>query len=110
MGAMRGSGADPASGGGAGARVVARRGAADPRECGARRRRRRGLGLIFTLAAIVGLLAATGHPSAARPGAAAAPALAWKPCRRPRSAWLSVRHASCRWTTTTRAGARSGSP
>jgi pimeloyl-ACP methyl ester carboxylesterase len=58
-------------------------GAADPRECGACRRRRRGLGLIFTLAAIVGLLAAALPAGAARPGAAAAPALAWKPCADP---------------------------
>jgi pimeloyl-ACP methyl ester carboxylesterase len=58
-------------------------GAADPRECGACRRRRRGWGLIFTLAAIVGLLAAALPASAARPGAAAAPALAWKPCADP---------------------------
>jgi pimeloyl-ACP methyl ester carboxylesterase len=41
------------------------------------------LGLIFTLAAIVGLLAAAVPAGAARPGAAAAPAIAWKPCADP---------------------------
>src|SRR3954471_7165516 len=55
-------------------------GAADPKECGARRRRRRGWGLIFTLAAIVGLLAAALPASAVRPPAAAAPARSGKPC------------------------------
>lgn len=54
-----------------------------PEGCGARRRRRRGWGLIFTLTAIVGLLAAALPASAARPAAAAAPALAWKPCAEP---------------------------
>src|SRR5215211_2470809 len=60
---------------------VARR--SQPEECGARRRRRRGWGLIFTLTAIVGLLAAALPASAARLPAAAAPALAWKPCAEP---------------------------
>src|SRR5215217_1255575 len=63
------------------AEPVARR--SRPEECGARRRRRRGWGLIFTLTAIVGLLAAALPASAARPPAAAAPALAWKPCAEP---------------------------
>ena len=58
-------------------------GAADPRECLARRRRRRGWGLISTLTAIVGLLAAAVPASAVRPPAAAAPALAWEPCADP---------------------------
>jgi pimeloyl-ACP methyl ester carboxylesterase len=58
-------------------------GGADPRECVACRRRRRGWGLISTLIAIVGLLAAAVPASAVRPPAAAAPALAWKPCADP---------------------------
>jgi pimeloyl-ACP methyl ester carboxylesterase len=48
-----------------------------------RRRRRRGWGLIFTLAAIVGLLAAALPAGAAGPPAAAATALDWKPCADP---------------------------
>src|SRR5215218_8889890 len=60
---------------------VARR--SQPEECGARRRRRRGWGLISTLAAIVGLLAVALPASAVRPPAAAAPALVWKPCADP---------------------------
>jgi pimeloyl-ACP methyl ester carboxylesterase len=58
-------------------------GGADPRACVARRRRRRGWGLVFTLTAIVGLLAAAVPASAVRPPAAAAPALAWEPCADP---------------------------
>jgi pimeloyl-ACP methyl ester carboxylesterase len=54
-------------------------GGADPTACVAWRRRRRGWGLISTLIAIVGLLAAV-PASAVRPPAAAGPALAWKPC------------------------------
>ena len=58
-------------------------GGVDPSECVARRRRRRGWGLRFTLTAIVGLLAAAVPASAVRPPAAAAPALSWKPCADP---------------------------
>ena len=58
-------------------------GGAGPRGCVARRRRRRGLGLICTLTAIVGLLAAAVPASAVRPPAAAAPALAWEACADP---------------------------
>ena len=49
----------------------------------ARRRRRRGWGLVPALVAIIGVLAAAVPASAVRPPAAAAPALAWKACADP---------------------------
>jgi hypothetical protein len=83
---------------------------ADPREGVARWRRRRGWGLIGTLTVIVGMLAAAAVPaSAVRPPAAPAPELAWKPCADPARVDFSAPPFGCRWTTPTRAGARSGS-
>ena len=85
-------------------------GEADPRECVARRRRRRGWGLICTLTAIVGLLAAAVPASAVRPPAAAAPALAWKPCTAPAQRGFECATLRVPLDYAARAGAGSGSP